>query len=467
MSTKKISHNINPRATYFKQFKPSPKKIMIWVPPIVEETYFENPESPSIMELVYFIEANGIPRIDTAMYNGSFREFYNFHLEQYNGDETNFCSKYSEGGVNPNYIVNSVDCKYDDDMNVTLVSLNTDEEDNVKDVYALITFRLIENESDTIMVETLCGNRTLPPSGEGTRLINYLTDMAYLVGIHKIALHPIDTAVGYYTRLNFIKLNDDEANAINDEKGTYTMRKNTRARKNWNKLKNAIRFTNLQKKFNELNKKKIIIQTTYKAKFDEETRKRGIPINKPFTQPKQKARKYKSLGKVVGVEMNKRGDVTVSRAVYKVVPGESLKVAKMKSEIEDAFKRSKMAKQSSIKLSPTIEESSPEELTPSQIAKEEQEFQKQEKNRALQVLKEAQTKKMASPIKSQVIEEEWEDEEIPLTKSQINKLEKEYQLEEKNRALQIFEQNRKKTNSLKKMFKNASGTRKHKNKLKK
>jgi len=91
MPTKKIQHKFNPRATYFQGYK-IPKKIIMWVPPIVEEEYFNDPTIPSIMEFVYFIEASGVKRIDTTLYEGSFQNFYDYHLNKYNQIETSFCA---------------------------------------------------------------------------------------------------------------------------------------------------------------------------------------------------------------------------------------------------------------------------------------------------------------------------------------------------------------------------------------
>lgn len=408
MPTKKIQHKFNPRATYFQGYK-IPKKIVMWVPPIVEEEYFNDPSIPSIMEFVYFIEAAGVKRIDTTLYEGSFQNFYDYHLNKYNKIETSFCATTSEGGVSTDYIVNSADSEYDNDRTITLISVDIDDVDNITEVYALVTFRLIDLDPDTIMVETLCGNRSLPPSGEGTRLINYLTDLAYLISVNKIALHPIDSAIGYYTRLNFIELTKDEADAINDEEDTITFRKNTRARKNWKKSMNAVRFSIQQQKMNELKRNQIIIKELYK-------KKRGIPIGKPFSKEKQSPRIPKPARKVKNIEKHKNGDITVTRVAYRIIPGKSLRVAKMKSEIKDAAQMTKIIQENSKqKLSPIKEESnSPEELTEEEIEQQARQFRNEERMNAIQHFTNVQKQSRPDPVIISAVDEDdtvYEDEE--------------------------------------------------------
>lgn len=408
MSTKKIQHKLNPRSIYSQGYK-THKQIMMWVPPSVEEEYFNDPSSPNIMELVYFIEASGIKRIDTSMYDGSFQHFYDMHIDipKYNLAESSFCATTAEGGVGTSYIVESANSEYDSEKTATLISLDI-QNDNIIDVYALITFRLIESEPDSIMIETLCGNRSLPPSGEGTRLINYLTDISYLIGINKVVLHPIDNAVGYYTRLNFIELTKDEADAINDDEGVVTFRRNTRARKNWKKAINAVRFAIHQNKLNEMKKNQIIIKKIYKAKYNEENMKKGIPINKPFSAPKKKFIP-RLVGKIQNVEKNKMGDTIVDRVSYRITPGKSLKVAKMKSEIKDAALMTKLMRDNEKKvfnLSPVKE--AQDEFSQSQIEREASQFQQEANKDAFNVLEKAKNvyqKETVPTTKSPVYEE--------------------------------------------------------------
>ena len=198
--------------------------------------------------------------------------------------------------------------------------------------------------SDTIMVETLCGNQTINSEGEGTRLLNFLKKMTYSIGIPKIALHPIDTAVSYYTRENFRKLKSDEAEIINnassdEDSPPETMAINQRARRNWNKFKTVTRvlgkFTR-NKRLKDLAKKTKEIKRFYKAKYDEKTGKRGIPIPPPFSTATTKhSVKPPHIGKIVGVETTREGTTRTIEA-FPIIPGASLNLAREKAAIKDA-----------------------------------------------------------------------------------------------------------------------------------
>lgn len=375
------------------------KKLMLWIPPSVEQAYFDDPDSPTIMYLIYLIESEMVKRIDTQPYDDSFQIFYDSHLEQYNTSETNFCAKYSEdGGVNPEYIVNSANCAYDDN-NITLLSLDTDEYGNIKDVYGLITFHLLEHKPDTIMVETLCGNRTLEPSGEGTRLINYLKNKAYEVGITKIALHPLDNVIGYYTRLNFRKLNSDEADDINlsDAEDT-TMAINVRARKNWNKLRTTAKvlgkFMRNRSKQTNAEKTRKIIKEIYEPKYDEKTGKRGTPIHRPFSQPTMHYVPHPArVGKVVDVKIDKHGTVEVSKLATPIIPGASMQLIKERDAILTAAQMTQLRNQHANKkaLYPINEESSIQKLSQSQIDEEANKNIEEEEKNALKIFENAKT----------------------------------------------------------------------------
>jgi len=342
MSTKKKA-TINKKAAYFQQYK-VPKKLVIWVPPHVEQYYFENPDEESIMNLVYFIEAHDVERIDTTIYQDDFKNYYDFHLKQYDNDEnySKFCSNIT-GGVSEGYVIGTANCRYGKD-NITILSVDVDMDyDNIK-VYALISFRLVK--ADTVMVETLCGNQTINSEGEGTRLLNFLKKMTYAIGIHKIALHPVDTAVSYYQRENFRTLKQDEADLINSSSSSSnentppnTMAINIKARKNLNKFKTAVRvlgkFTR-NKRLKDIAKQVKEIKKFYKAKYDEKTGKRGIPIAAPFsTETTHHYRRGTPVGKIIGIETTREGSKRRIAAVP-IVPGESLYLAREKAAIKDA-----------------------------------------------------------------------------------------------------------------------------------
>lgn len=328
-STKK--HSINKKSSYFQQFK---KKLIMWVPPSVETDYFENQESPNIMELVYYIEANNIERIDTSIYNDSFEEFYYLHLTQYDNNKTEFCSNI-DGGVNKDYVI--------DIANDYITIMSVDDLDYVNIVYALISFRLVDKSPDTIMVETLCGNQTINSKGEGTRLLNFVKNMAHSIGIRKIALHPVDTAVQYYKQANFRTLNSDEADLINssdEDTPPETMIKDTPSQRRWAKIKTIVKVLGAytrDKKFKEtiLDKTKEI-KRFHKAKYNEKTGQRGTLIPAPFSTPTIKYfPRGAPVGKIKNVVTTNEGTLRTIIATP-VIPGASLRIAKLKSDIQDA-----------------------------------------------------------------------------------------------------------------------------------
>jgi hypothetical protein len=345
MSTTKKVTKLNKKAAYFQQYK-IPKKLVIWVPPSVEEYFIENQDELSIMELVYFIEANNVERIDTETYQNDFQEFYNFHLQHYENEETfaKFCSNV-EGGVADDYIIHTANGDYGED-NITILSV---ENMNFDKIYALISFRLAS--SDTVMVETLCGNQTINSEGEGTRLLNFLKKMSYSIGIPKIALHPVDTAVSYYTRENFRKLKSDEAAVINtssdedEDSPQKTMAYNQRARHNWAKIKGVTRVLGMytrNKQLNELLNKTKEIKRFYKSKYDEKTGKKGTPIPYPFsTQTTTFIPRSSLVGELKKVVRTDEGTVKIVKKVP-ITPGDTLKNARLKDKIEYAAQMTKI-----------------------------------------------------------------------------------------------------------------------------
>lgn len=343
LKTKK--YKIPNRAVYFTGAKPK-KKFMLWIPTHVENTYLENPDDPSIMSFVYYLEAFGIKRIDTSIYNSDpsdpnsepdFDFFYQIHLDRYANEKGDFCSSVIEGGVNSEYVIGTANAKRGYDT-VTLLSLDIDEDDNIIEVYGLITFRLVTktSELDTVMVDTLCGNQALPGSGEGTRLLNYLQSRAKEVGIVKVVLHPVDSAIRYYEREKFRPLKREEAKLVNSsdsDSDELTMQKNARSSSNWNKLKNSVRLLGIYrntKKARRLEEiKKQIIQN--KMRVPTSVSKKGKPIPAPFTTQTRKFR-----AKVTPFKQ--------SINAIPIIPGSTLTEAKLRDEIKEAETRTKISR---------------------------------------------------------------------------------------------------------------------------
>ena len=197
----KKTPGMNPRATYFRQFI-KPKKLLLWTlsDPSDDESF-----SLSFNKFVSYLEGslmgkNELTRVDPNDYDYDFNNFYRMEIaERY--DETikpghRFCSNPLTGGVSTGYVIDTAN----EEKNATILSVDLLENGMIDEVYALITFHVSKNKK-AIKIHTLCGNQVMTGSGEGTRLLNLIKESAYLFGINKIFLDPLDDAVKYYEKL--------------------------------------------------------------------------------------------------------------------------------------------------------------------------------------------------------------------------------------------------------------------------
>lgn len=115
--------------------------------------------------------------------------------------------------------------------NITLVSLDTSK----TIVYAIIIFNInyiplddpiAGNAGLNIYIEFLCSNQSLPPSGEGTKLLKIVEDACYKTNYHNIMLETTDRSTQFYKDNNYHKRLDADY-----------MQKNTRALNNWKKAR--------------------------------------------------------------------------------------------------------------------------------------------------------------------------------------------------------------------------------------
>jgi len=203
--------------------------------------------SAPIMDMISFMEGNNhIEQIDKDMYNNDFQEFYNIHLEKYNNNlkDTQFCSA-NHTGVSHEFLIDTINKS----SNATLISLDIDESNHITEIYALLTFR-ISNKKMAVEVKTLCGNRTLPPSGEGTRLLKLVESISNVLGYSKIYLNPLETAIPYYKSQRYRKMEQaDSSDSLsvnsNSNSEPSPMQKNMHALSHWNKLRTAVNVSTL------------------------------------------------------------------------------------------------------------------------------------------------------------------------------------------------------------------------------
>ena len=110
---------------------------------------------------------------------------------------------------------------------LTLVSMNDE------DVFAILLFNLDyvnddgkRNKNVDINIELICGNQALPPTGEGTKLLDILEEASFKTNLFNIELSSVLRSVNFYTNKSYKIQNTSKY------RGLVDMRKNTRAASN-------------------------------------------------------------------------------------------------------------------------------------------------------------------------------------------------------------------------------------------
>lgn len=117
----------------------------------------------------------------------------------------------------------------DNKNNITLVTM-----DEV-DVYGLLIFNIHpEKENVDIYVELLCGNKALPSTGEGSRLLKILEEAGFETGNYNLNLESALDATDYYRDRNY-----HPTHGLPPSRHYSDMTKNTRAVMRWKKVKNS------------------------------------------------------------------------------------------------------------------------------------------------------------------------------------------------------------------------------------
>ena len=119
---------------------------------------------------------------------------------------------------------------------VTLISMNDE------DVFAALLFNLDrvddngkKNQTIDIYIELFCGNQAIPPTGEGTKLLDILEDASLKTKRFKIELSSVLRSVKYYTDHSY-----QFKKTPSKYRGLVDMRKNTRAVSNWHKIRDSL-----------------------------------------------------------------------------------------------------------------------------------------------------------------------------------------------------------------------------------
>jgi len=119
---------------------------------------------------------------------------------------------------------------------VTLVSMNDD------DVFAILIFNINRLDKNgnidptiDIYIELFCGNQALPPSGEGTRMLEILERAGFDTKNFKIELASVPKSVQYYSNKKYYK----KKNLDKSYGNLVSMRKDTQALSRWSKIRES------------------------------------------------------------------------------------------------------------------------------------------------------------------------------------------------------------------------------------
>lgn len=300
------------------------KSIIIWIPPTLDVHDIDN----KLSLLISII--NAIP-INTARYENKFRVFYEREISKYDNRvlDTAFCISAQTSGVSIDYLIATAN----DPEKATILSVDMDENGEITEVYALLTFH-ISHKKLAVRVDTLCGNQVLPVSGEGSRLLKILEKNSYNIGINKIALDPLPNAMPFYQQNKYRFMDDRDSSVTNssdysskstdssDESGPLIqMQKNVAALKRWDKIKTSVNMlARLHKSKNATEKR--ILQERYKQIQQDEVNKRPDLIGKPINPPGSSLKSLKK-GFVPNLENKTREIPNVV-----ITPGATFKNAK-------------------------------------------------------------------------------------------------------------------------------------------
>jgi len=169
---------------------------------------------------------------------------------------------------------------------VTLISMNDE------DVFAALLFNLdrVDNngkkdQTIDIYIELFCGNQALPPTGEGTKLLNILEEASFKTKHFKIELSSVLRSAKYYTNHSY-----QLKKTPSKYKGLVDMQKNTRAVSNWRKAKAILS----EKAVSYLSRKSAKIRSDMKSA---RTQRLGLGKKRRHTRNKRRGKTMKKKGK--------------------------------------------------------------------------------------------------------------------------------------------------------------------------
>ena len=347
-ANEKVKEKIN-HGTLFMRNAVRPKDLMLWVPSTLD------PSTP-IAELVSYLQfAVNIPRstlIETGIYEDDFDKFYVLEIQEKYDDTVKkghyFCATDTMGGVNKDYIVDTAN----DPTTATLMSVKLNPNGSIDDVYALVTFKIVEKNSGNKAVKicTLCGNKSIPSTGEGSRLLGLIETVGYNLSYNKVILNPVDSAVKYYldhkyrgvTELDSDELNSDSGSSgssSNDGSGSdpdknLVLQKNTKALRGWAKVRNAVKLNSMLRDRRDMNERLQLEQKyTEKENKIKEDREKSLDL----VHLRTGERKHTIIKPGATFESNYKFVPKPKRGIPSkvIVPGASFTLSNKKAELSE------------------------------------------------------------------------------------------------------------------------------------
>ena len=183
------------------------KRIYLFVPPGTDTEH-----------LIVQRLSSQFPPLET----NTFESFYNRRIRHYSAKPPKcFCNGLEE----------LLDFAGDLANHITLVSMDDTH------VYALAIVNIRPKQRGQkvdMYIELLCGNKALPRTGEGSRLLKILEDVGFETGNHKIHLDSAPDAVNYYTDRSYHVLP-----SYRPDIDLVPMSKDTKALSRWKKIKST------------------------------------------------------------------------------------------------------------------------------------------------------------------------------------------------------------------------------------
>jgi hypothetical protein len=186
------------------------RKTVLFVPP--KSTILDHPVVKNLGSKYPFLN---IPNFDT---------FFN---ERVMTAYPNFC-----GYLTYDIVADALERHY-----LTIISMNDD------DIFSIL---VCEPGDDYMYIHMFCGNKSLPSTGSGTKLLKILEKACLEEDVFKMELDSVRPSIQYYKNYGFHLLSNVTNREISN-RATVDMEKNLRADSHWSKIRSSLSQNDVQK----------------------------------------------------------------------------------------------------------------------------------------------------------------------------------------------------------------------------